>query len=135
MKVMTLFPDGETTVIAAIRQAFTERNQPLTNGVFVGTKRQQKNLSDKEITVRSDGGVLLYNGLLKEESFGVNIWAKDEKTANDLSRYLDAILRSISTKYIKEISVESSFPVPTEDKEEQRYLTVVALIKPDNFSI
>jgi hypothetical protein len=135
-----IFPDGEIELIDALKNAFSQIDETLTNNVFVSVKKaspQHTPQPTKQVIVRSDGGQTTDNGTLKNERFGINIYCTDYRTASQLSNVVEAILKSISTPTIKKVDIDlSATRVNYQNgEEEQRFLTCVALMASTNYNL
>lgn len=129
-----IFPDLESEIVLALKTLLTKIDSPYTENVFVSVKKAPASIAPqpmKQITVRSDGGQII-NRVLKEESFGINIWANDFKTASKLASFVEALIPLIPTvsESIKSSTISLSSTAVNEDgEEEQRYITGFTLIR------
>lgn len=125
-----LFPNLEAELIRTLREILATIDSPVAEGVHVGVEKLSG--YEKQITVRSDGGNI--EGRLKDEAFGINIWAPegDFQEASELALLVEAVLPIIPHRqrsYIKKISISlGATRVNEEGTEEQRYITGSAIV-------
>lgn len=127
MTLQVIFPSLEQELIRVLDVLLPKIDSDVTADVFTSVLKQEY---DKQVIVRSDGGVIR-NRVMKEESFGINIWAKDFETASSLAQYVEALLPLAHTVSgsIKKIEIGlSSTRVINSGSEEQRYITGTAFI-------
>ena len=134
-----IFPDGEMELVKALKAALAAYAQPITTNVLVSVRKaspQVKPQPTKQVIVRSDGGTVVHNGTHREERFGINVWCLTFEEASQLANVLEAILKTLSTDTIKKVEISlSPTRVEYEGTEEQRYITCVALIPSNNFTL
>lgn len=126
-----IFPILEVELIRTLKAMLAMFDDPIVSNVYVGNKKAPDDKFSKQITVRSDGGFIV-DTFLKEESFGINIWASTYGEASRLAQIVEAVLPSLPRKQrsgIKKIEIElSSIRINEEGETEQRYLTGTALL-------
>lgn len=135
-----IFPNLESEMVRAIKILLTKIDSPYVENVFVSAMRapeEYKPYPVKQLTVRGDGGQIVQRAL-KEESFGINIWGPDFKTASQLASHVEALIPLIPTASpsIKNAQISlSAIRINEDGEEEQRYITGFALIRGSNLSL
>lgn len=131
-----IFPNLESELIRCLKELLTKIDAPVASGVFVSVRKDDSK-SSKQITVRSDGG-FVRNRVLKEEAFGINVWANTFKEASELATYIEALLPLVPTvsNSIKNVSISlSATRINEAGTTEQRYLTGTCLVKGQNLTL
>lgn len=124
---MTIFPDLEVLLVSRLSDALNQSGETVAEDVVVSVKKPAPNVSPypaKIVTIRSDGGFDEERNIVRREAIGVNVYAQDYKTANDLARLVEALLRGLAGGEIKLVEVNlSAVRVDNPAQEEQRFMT------------
>jgi len=123
----TIFPDLEALVVSRLSDALNQSADPIADGVVVSVKKPAANVKpypSKIVTVRADGGFQESRNITRRDALGVNVYCADYKTANELARLVEALLRSLTGGQIKLVEISLS-PVRVDNpaQEEQRFMT------------
>lgn len=129
---VVIYPDTEKVVVAALQGLLDGSADPVAANTRVSTIKAPSDVQpypEKSVVVRSDGGVDL-DKVRRLDRIGINIWAPDYETANDLSRLVAALVRDITGPDIKKVRVVLH-PVRIDEAgpEEHRYLTAEIVVK------
>jgi hypothetical protein len=124
---MTIFPDVEVLLVSRLSDALNQSGETVAEDVTVSVKKPAPNVTPypaKIVTIRSDGGFDEERNIVRREAVGVNVYAQDYKTANDLARLVEALLRGLTGGEIKLVEVTlSAVRVDNPAQEEQRFIT------------
>jgi hypothetical protein len=124
----TIYPDVEQVLVARISDALNQSAEPVADGVVVSVKKPAANVKpypSKIVTIRADGGVDEQRNVVRREALGINVYAQDYATANDLVRLVEAIVRGLAGGQIKLVEVDLSWVrVDNPAEEEQRFFQV-----------
>ena len=124
---MTIFPDLEVLLVSRLSDALNQSGETVAEDVTVSVKKPAPNVTPypaKIVTIRSDGGFDEERNIVRREAVGVNVYAQDYKTANDLARLVEALLRGLTGGEIKLVEVTlSAVRVDNPAQEEQRFIT------------
>ena len=134
---MVIFPDVEKILVAALKASLLTRDEAYAQNVHVSTKKPAPDFSpypSKIVTIRSDGGPLKTD-VTKLERVGINVYANAYDVASDLSKLVEALMRSLTGDYIKLVEIILS-PVRVDEmsEEEVRYMTLELVVKGSNLS-
>lgn len=134
---MVIFPDVEKILVAALKASLATRSETYAQNVHVSTKKPAPDFSpypSKIVTIRSDGGPLKTD-VTKLERVGINVYADAYDVASDLSKLVEALMRSLTGEYIKLVEIILS-PVRVDEmsEEEVRYMTLELVVKGSNLS-
>jgi len=123
----TIYPDIEQLLIGRISDALNQSGEDVAADVVVSVKKPAANVTpypEKIVTVRSDGGFDEERNIVRREAVGINVYAADYKTANDLVRLVEAIVRGLAGGEIKLVEISlSAVRVDNPAQEEQRFFT------------
>jgi len=124
---LTIFPDLEVLLVSRLSDALNQSGETVAEDVVVSVKKPAPNVSpypSKIVTIRVDGGFDEERNIVRREAVGVNVYCADYKTANDLARLVEALLRGLVGGEIKLVEVTLS-PVRVDNpaQEEQRFMT------------
>lgn len=132
----TIFPDVEKLLVARLKSLLSASTNPVAANVWVATSKPPADLSPaptKIVTIRNDGGGDTERGLIRAESVGINVYAETATIASDLSRLVEALLRSTVWGDVKLIETDMSpMRVPNSGPQEQRYMTLTITVKASN---
>ncbi len=134
---MVIFPDVEKILISALKAALNSRPEAYAQNVHVSSKKPGPKTSpypEKIVTIRGDGGPYT-SDVTKLERVGINIYSTTYAVASDLSRLVEALLRSLTGEYIKLVEIIlSPVRVDEESEEEVRYMTIELVVKGSTLS-
>lgn len=124
---MTIFPDLEVLLVSRLSDALNQSGETVAEDVVVSVKKPAPNVTpypSKIVTIRSDGGIQEERNIVRREAVGVNVYCQDYRTANDLARLVEALLRGLVGGEIKLVEMSLS-PVRVDNpaQEEQRFMT------------
>lgn len=124
---MTIFPDLEVLLVSRLSDALNQSGETVAEDVVVSVKKPAANVTpypSKIVTIRADGGFDEERNIVRREAVGVNVYCGDYKTANDLARLVEALLRGLVGGEIKLVEMTLS-PVRVDNpaQEEQRFMT------------
>jgi hypothetical protein len=132
----TIFPDVEKLLIARIKSLLEASSNPVADNVWVANKKPPADVTPypgKICTIRSDGGPDTERGLIRAERVGINVYTETVADASELSRLIEALLRSNAWGDVKLIETDMSpMAVPNEGPQEQRYMTLTVYVKASN---
>jgi hypothetical protein len=135
-----IFPNLESELIRCLKILLQRIDSPISSGVFVSVRKAGGDITPqpaKQITIRSDGG-FIENRVIKNENFGINIWADTFQEASQLATYIEALLPLIPSvsNSVKSVSISlSATRINEPGQAEQRYITGTALIKGSNLTL
>jgi hypothetical protein len=134
---VVIFPDVEKILVGALKDSLLTRSETYAQNVHVSTKKPAPDFSpypSKIVTIRSDGGPLKTD-VTKLERVGINVYADAYDVASDLSKLVEALMRSLTGEYIKLVEIILS-PVRVDEmsEEEVRYMTLELVVKGSNLS-
>lgn len=124
---MTIFPDLEVLLVSRLSDALNQSGETVAEDVVVSVKKPAPNVSpypSKIVTIRCDGGFDEERNIVRREAVGVNVYCEDYRTANELARLVEALLRGLVGGEIKLVEMTLS-PVRVDNpaQEEQRFMT------------
>ena len=119
--VPVLAPDATLAVVDYLQAVLPGRGESYAQGVLVGTTVPAVRAS-RMVMVRRDGGRQV--GIFDAARITLNVWAKSEQNANDLSRLVVALmLAAPDGAPIVSVSHESGpSPVPDDSGDQRRLL-------------
>jgi hypothetical protein len=127
-----IFPDIERVLVAGIEEALAARSESYAQDVYVATIKPAPDLvpyPERLVIVQSNGGAEL-DHVRKQERLGLTIWANTYADANALSRLVEALIKTLTGNYIKQVSIALS-PVRVAESgiQECRYMTFEVITK------
>jgi hypothetical protein len=121
MRPVTIFPDIELWLTAYLR------GRDELAGVYVGRNYPSTDRA-KTVTVRRQGGSRR-SPVTENASVGVNVWAADDLTANELAATVRACIEeAVDTAPIEDVSVGGPTEI-TDEKKARRYFTANLIVR------
>lgn len=130
-----IFPNPEASVISALKQQITSMKveYPVLNDVTVSTKLKPIGTTPypkAQVIVQHDGGIDIYSGTVREDSFTIKVCAKDYGVVADITRVLNPLMRKVNSHGIIKIEVDQAgFREPADGEWEIIRMSVVAMLR------
>ncbi len=130
-----LMPDVVLWATGHLRSVLTSRPEPYTSNVYVGDKMpttadNKPTRKDRMVIVRRDGGRRL-DGARETSTLGIQVWAKSDQEANDLSRLVRALLWAApnGAPVVRVDDSTGPITIPDESGQPCRYLVVEVVVR------